>query len=112
MRKWLLPGHEYKNNKRFNSDEEHGMAPPWLSSTNIFKYAKKREEYLEGGGAPYGRDDLLHHTRVKRRSTLFNLPYWKVSVFFTQENLSFIFVTFLTGFELSMFLIAYAFHKK
>jgi hypothetical protein len=79
MRKRLPPRHEYRTNKRFNGSDEHSTAPPRLRSSNILHYAAKRQEYLNNGGAPDGRDDPVHRIGVKRRSALYDLPYWKVT---------------------------------
>jgi hypothetical protein len=75
MRKRLPPNHEYKTNKRFNGLEEHGTAPPHVSSSDVLRYASEREVYLGNGGTPDGREDPVRRTGVKRQSAMYFLPY-------------------------------------
>jgi hypothetical protein len=42
-RKCLPPHHEYKTNKRFNDQDEHGTAPPRLSSADILRFTSERQ---------------------------------------------------------------------
>jgi hypothetical protein len=102
MRKRLPPGHEYRTNKRFNGSDEYGRAPPRLCSFDILRYAVERQEYLDHGGAPGGKDDPVHRTRVKRRNTLYDLPYWKV-ISYPPLRFSLFFFFFLKSFFSKLF---------
>jgi hypothetical protein len=107
MRKRLLPRHEYRTNKRFNGSDEHGTAPPRLCSSDILHYAAERQEYLDNGGAPDGRDDPVHRTGMKRQSVLYDLPYWKVISY-----LLLFFLFFLIFFFDKFFIQPYPLHMK
>jgi hypothetical protein len=78
-RKFLKRNHHYRSDLRFNGQTEDRSKPSRMSGTQIKNYTKQREAYLHNGGAVDGVNYpcLIHG--VKRLSTLYRLPYWKVS---------------------------------
>jgi hypothetical protein len=82
-RRWTRRTHPYRVNLRFNGAEEHESAPPRQSATDILHGASLRERFLQGlqtgrPGRPDSRRDLYRRHGVRRRSVLYNLPYWEV----------------------------------
>ncbi len=79
-----LPMEHQWRRQRSNFDGQTDMRPPprRMSGREHLRYANEREKWTradrtnEGGQTP----DPVHEHGVKRRSCLFDLPYWKVSV--------------------------------
>jgi hypothetical protein len=76
--------------KRLPEGYEYDTALPCLLASDILRYATERQQYLDSGGVPYRRDDLVHCTSTKKCSTLYSLPYWKVSDIFEHNQCDYI----------------------
>jgi hypothetical protein len=81
--RWTRRNHPYRFNLRFNGSEEHGTPPRRQTATNVLRGATSRAVYLEGTGdgrpgRPDGMDDPYRRFGVRRRSILYDLPYWQV----------------------------------
>jgi hypothetical protein len=82
-RRWTRRNHLFRRNLRFNGHPEHGSAPPRQSAGDVLRSAQSRLEYLQGmdtgrPGRPDGPLDPYRRLGVRRRSVLFDLPYWQV----------------------------------
>jgi hypothetical protein len=78
-RRYLDVDHRYRRAKgAFNNQEEWDGAPERPTGDEILQWGTERTEYLEGGGVENAGDDPVKYHGVKRRSILFDLPYWKV----------------------------------
>jgi hypothetical protein len=49
-----------------------------MSAEQVLLHAERRKRYLDSGGRPGADADPIHVGGVKRRSKLFDLPYWPV----------------------------------
>jgi hypothetical protein len=81
--RWTRRGHPYRSKMRFNGEVETEGAPPRQSATDKLRATRDRETYLlgrEGGrlGRPDGPLDPYRRHGVRRRSRLYDLPYWQV----------------------------------
>ena len=80
-RRHLPIGHPLRSNTRdFHGAPEFRTAPPRVTGEEVIAYAEHRQRWLDGGGQPGAPGDPVRTTGVKRRSILFRLPYWEVTV--------------------------------
>jgi len=82
-RRHLPMEHQWRR-QRSNFDGQTDMRPPprRMSGRDHLRYANEREEWRRTNQANYGgqTSDPVHEHGVKRRTCLFDLPYWKVRV--------------------------------
>lgn len=79
-RRWLPQEHRFRRARvAFDGNSERREPPVRPSGHNILRMAEERELYLIDGGHEDGEDDPVKVHEVKRRSVLFDLPYWAVS---------------------------------
>ena len=57
---------------------EEGISPTPMFAQDVLRYVAIREAWLQEGNTLLSSGDLLHLTGIKRRSALYDLPYWKV----------------------------------
>ena len=82
-RRHLPMAHQWRQ-QRSNFDGQTNMRPPprRMTGREHLRYANEQQEWIrknranEGGQTP----DPIYEHRVKRRTCLFDLPYWKVRV--------------------------------
>ena len=89
IRRYLPQHHPYCRNCRFNGKTEHCFRPKPMTSEDIICYTVWRQSYLDLGGKEDAKEDPVHFTGVKRLSSLFELPYWKVFMFSTKSYSSY-----------------------
>lgn len=77
-RRWLPIGHPFRTNLAFNGRVEVEVAPSRLSAEEVMMYGGLREQFISSGGTPR-KDDPTRIYGINRVSSLFKLPYWKVS---------------------------------
>ena len=71
--------HPYRRDLEINGEDELRTAPKRMSADQVLAHAEKRKHYLHSGGRAGAQDNPVHVSGVKRRSKLFDLPYWQVS---------------------------------
>ena len=80
-RRYLSRNHPYRRLKRaFDGNEELRPPPRPITGRDIVRYATVRNKWLAASinNRPRTEHDPVHHTEVKRLSTLYRLPYWQV----------------------------------
>ena len=76
-RRWLRHDHRWRDARAaFNGHQNHDDPPPRQSGLNIVQRGGWRESFLQCGGRPNAKGDLVKKTGVKRISILYTLPYW------------------------------------
>ena len=80
-RKWLDMGHPFRDAmEAFDGVAEYGLSPARVTAQQILEWAAERESWLKDGrGVQAG--DPVRRTGIKRRSLLYDLPYWEVKFF-------------------------------
>lgn len=77
-RKWLAVGHPFREAiPAFDGVAEHGERPPGVTAEQILDWAAERENFLRDPRRVQA-DDPVRQTGIKRRSLLYELPYWEV----------------------------------
>ena len=77
-RKWLGTGHPFREAAdAFDGFAEYGETPPSVTPAQILEWAQERENWLQGGRRVQAADPV-RRTGIKRRSLLYDLPYWEV----------------------------------
>ena len=89
IRRYLPRYHPYRRNCQFNGKTEHRFQPKPMTGEDIIRYATWRQSYLDLGGKEDAKEEPVHFTGVKRLSSLFELPYWKVFMFSTKSYSSY-----------------------
>jgi predicted nucleic acid-binding Zn-ribbon protein len=80
-RRFLAMDHRFRRARAaFNNHQELDMAPERPSGEEVLQWGTERSEFLEAGGQENTLDDPVKRHGVKRRSLLFDLPYWKVCI--------------------------------
>jgi hypothetical protein len=82
-RRWLQRNHPYKthlNAKHFNGKEELRRRPQTTIATETLRWAQRTEDWVAEGNVLGAKGCPSRETGIKRRSTVFQLPYWDVSV--------------------------------
>ena len=78
-RRHLPPDHPFRRLRAaFNNHQEWEVAPVRPSGEEVCRWGMERDEFLRQGGIENSEDDPVRVHGVKRWSTLFKLPYWKV----------------------------------
>lgn len=79
-RRWLPAGHPWRSNLHdFNGSPEYNGPPRRVTSSDILRWGHLRESFVHrGGGQP--SEDPVRRFGIKRVSSLFKLPYWKVLI--------------------------------
>jgi hypothetical protein len=81
-RRYLHIDHRYRRAlAAFNNLPELDMAPERPSGEEVLTWGTERSEFLAAGGHENSMEDPVKRHGVKRRSILFDLPYWKVRDF-------------------------------
>ena len=79
-RKWLSQSHALRlDNVNFSGVQEHGSAPNRPSGESTIRHGRARQTFLYNGGTPRHADPARRYG-VNRVSSLYQLPYWKVSI--------------------------------
>ena len=77
-RKWLAPGHPFREaTDAFDGYPEYGETPPSVTPTQILEWARERHNWVQAGRRVQAADSV-RRTGIKRRSLLYDLPYWEV----------------------------------
>ena len=77
-RKWLNVLHNFRHGgEAFNFVPEWRTAPPRVTLAQVLEWADARERFMVDGTRPM-REDPARVTGIKRRSALYDLPYWEV----------------------------------
>jgi hypothetical protein len=72
--------HRFRSAKAaFNNHEEWREPPEAPTGEEVLRWGTERSQFLSNGGVENSINDPVKRHGVKRRSTLFDLPYWKVS---------------------------------
>lgn len=80
-RKWLGTGHPFREAAdAFDGFPEYGETPPSVTPTQILEWARERDNWLQDGRRVRAADPV-RRTGIKRRSLLYDLPYWEVLIF-------------------------------
>lgn len=66
--------------KNYQGGVQYGEAPRRVTGAEVLQYGALRQEWLDQGNTPKSPNDPVHIYGVKRVSTLFRLPYWKVRI--------------------------------
>lgn len=78
-RKWLSPDHPLRTDvDNFGGRAELSTAPIRPTGDRTIRHGRFRETFMYNGGTPKSADPARRYG-VNRVSTLFQLPYWKVS---------------------------------
>jgi hypothetical protein len=78
-RRFLHMDHRFRRAlAAFNNHPELDMAPERPSGEEVLTWGTERSEFLAAGGQENSYEDPVKRHGVKRRSILFDLPYWKV----------------------------------
>jgi hypothetical protein len=79
-RRFLCAEHRFRRAKAaFNNHQEWHMAPDRPTGEEVLRWGTERADFIAEGGAENSNEDPVKLHGVKRRSILFDLPYWKVS---------------------------------
>ena len=77
-RKWLGRGHPFRDAvDAFDGFPEYGRTPPSVTATQILEWARERDNWLQDERRVQAADPV-RRTGIKRRSLLYDLPYWEV----------------------------------
>ena len=77
-RKWLPMSHPFRDAmEAFDGVAEYGERPTSVTPQQILGWAAERENWSRDGTCTQASDPV-RRTGVKRRSMLYNLPYWEV----------------------------------
>ena len=80
-RRFLGMHHRFRRSlAAFNNHLELDMAPERPSGREVLQWGTERSEFLAAGGQESSIEDPVKRHDVKRRSLLFDLPYWKVCI--------------------------------
>ena len=94
-RRWLAPGHRFRRARiAFNGNQEFREAPIRPSGEDVLRMGEERAQYLAQGGRPDGENDPVKLHGVKRVSSLYQLPYWSVSLLLPMSFNKFVIDTF------------------
>lgn len=78
-RRYLELDHRFRRARAaFNNYPEDGFAPEAPTGDEVLRWGTERSEFLRNGGVENSNLDPVKYHGVKRRSILFDLPYWKV----------------------------------
>ena len=76
--KWLNVLHNFRHGgEAFNFVHEWRTAPPRVTPAQVLEWADVRERFMVDGTWPM-REDPARVIGIKRRSALYDLPYWEV----------------------------------
>jgi len=76
---YLEDDHRFRRERStFNNQQEWQLPPERPSGEEILRWATSKYDYLRDGGIENAEEDPIKLHGVKRRSILFDLPYWKV----------------------------------
>jgi len=79
-RRYLQEDHRFRRARcAFNNDQEWDLAPDRPTGEEVLRWGTERMQFLNNGGVENSNEDPVKFHGVKRRSILFDLPYWKVS---------------------------------
>ena len=80
-RKWLDTGHPFREAmEAFDGVAKYGQRPVYVNAEQILEWAAVRENWLKDDRRVQAADPV-RRTGIKRRSLLYDLPYWKVNFF-------------------------------
>jgi hypothetical protein len=77
-RRWTRQNHPYQRNVEFNGKDYFRRIPVRMMAEDTIRCVEARQVYLIEGGRENSKHDLVHVHGIKRKSILFELPYWKV----------------------------------
>jgi hypothetical protein len=78
-RKWLPLNHPFRSSLLFKRRVEMDIASTRLMANQVLEYGTLRSQFLVTGSTPK-KDDLARNYGINRASSLFSLPYWRVSI--------------------------------
>ena len=85
-RKWLDIGHPFRAAlEAFDGVAEYGQTPACATAAQILEWAAERENWLNDARRVQAADPV-RRTGIKRRSLLYDLPYWEVNFFGSHDN--------------------------
>jgi hypothetical protein len=80
-RRYLHADHRFRTARAaFNNRQEWRLSPETLTGEEVLRWGTQRSEFLNNGGVENSNMDPVKLHGVKRRSILFDLPYWKVRI--------------------------------
>ena len=83
-------GHPFRDAlEAFDGVAEHGERPASVTAQQILGWAAERDNWLRDGTGVQASDPV-RRTGIKRRSLLYELPYWEVK--FSVSHFNFLFV--------------------
>ena len=77
-RRFLPLDHPWRFLMIFNGEVELRPAPPVVTGEDVIRWGKIREAWIEDGATPTATDPARSYG-IKRVSSLYQLPYWRVS---------------------------------
>ena len=80
-RRYLHADHRFRTARAaFNNHQEWRLSPETPIGEEVLLWGIQRSEFLNNGGVENSNMDPVKLHGVKRRSILFDLPYWKVRI--------------------------------
>ena len=78
-RRYLHADHRFRRARAaFNNHQEWRLSPEAPTGEEVLRWGTQRSDFLREGGVENSNMDPVKLHGVKRRSILFDLPYWKV----------------------------------
>jgi hypothetical protein len=93
-RKWLPLNHPFRSNScELDGKVERKPLPPILTGPEVLEHATVYEAWKSNGG----KEDCIPCIKLgmKRKSILFDLPYWKVCVLLSKISFIFMYCLFI-----------------
>jgi hypothetical protein len=78
-RRWLPPGHHWRESLGFDGKEEWEACPLRVTGEDTLRWGAVREAWKEDGGTPQHADPTRQYG-IKKVSGLYRLWYWRVSI--------------------------------
>jgi hypothetical protein len=77
-KRWTRRNHPYRRNLEFNGKEEFKGAPVRMASEETIRCTEGRAAFLTEGRRVNSKDNPIYVHGMKRKSILFELPYWQM----------------------------------
>ena len=90
-RRYLQGDHRFRRARAaFNNHQEWRLPPEAPTGEEVLRWGTQRSQFLSDGGVENSNTDPVKLHGVKRRSILFDLPYWKVRIRTVESHTGFV----------------------